>query len=113
MPMVTEITMIDLGVLAEHGKVRNLAGKERGVAARETLRLDQLDAADAIVDVIVPEYLDTISPSYFQGLFSESIEKLHGRSGFLEKYRFKASDQMMRWVEVGIRNATSSRANLI
>lgn len=106
-------TVIDLGILADNGKVRNLAGKERGIAAREELRLDVLDAGDTTIEVVVPAYLDAISPSYFQGLFSNSIEHLHGRDGFLRKYRFRANEQMMRWIEVGIRNATSSRADLI
>ncbi|MER9357710.1 hypothetical protein NKI61_31355 [Mesorhizobium sp. M0514] len=105
--------MINLGVLAQDGRVRNLSGKERGVAAREALSIDKLDRESGVVNVVVPDYLDAISPSYFQGLFSQSIARLHGRERFLEKYHFQASDQIKQWIDIGIRNATSSRAPLI
>ncbi|MCD1265534.1 hypothetical protein B5M44_11620 [Shinella sumterensis] len=105
--------MIDLSKFTGDRKVRNLSGKERGMAAREDLKLDQLDLTDGQVEVIIPEYLDTISPSFFQGLFSQSIAKLQGREGFLRKYQFRASEQLMQWVNIGIRNATSDRGKLI
>ncbi len=105
--------MINLGVLAESGRVRNLSGKERGIAARQALGIDALDVAPGTVEVVVPDYLDAISPSYFQGLFSQSIARLQGRDGFLGKYHFRASDELKQWIEIGIRNATSSRAPLI
>ncbi|MDR7221679.1 hypothetical protein [Aminobacter aminovorans] len=104
---------VDLGILTKGGRIRNLSGKERGVAARAELGLDNLDKGGGPVEVIVPEYVDAISPSYFQGLFSQSLVTLHGKREFLAKYHFKASPQVMQWIEIGIRNATSSRAPLI
>lgn len=106
-------TMIDLARFAGERRVRNLSGKERGMAARADLHLDQLDKEPDQVTVVVPEFLDTISPSFFQGLFSESIRALKGKDAFLNKYQFKASEDMMRWIEIGIRNATSDRGRLI
>jgi len=106
-------TMIDLTKFTGGRRVRNLSGKERGVAARADLHLDQLDREPHTVEVIVPDFLDTISPSFFQGLFSESIRTLKGKDAFLAKYRFIASEQLMRWIEIGIRNATSDRGRLI
>jgi hypothetical protein len=104
---------IDLSRLAGGGRVRNLSGKERGIAAREELSLDELDRQPLDVEVVVPDFIDTISPSFFQGLFSKSIRQLAGREHFLEKYHFQATDKVMRWIEIGIRNATSSREKLI
>ncbi|WP_133304786.1 hypothetical protein [Mesorhizobium sp. DCY119] len=104
---------VDLGTLTKGGRIRNLSGKERGVAARTELGIDQLDQAPGTVEVVVPDYVDAISPSYFQGLFSQSIAHLNGKEGFLSKYHFAASDQAMQWVNIGIRNATTSRAPLI
>lgn len=104
--------MVDLDVLAKGGKVRNLSGKERGVEARAHLKLDELDALPGVVSVVVPDYLDAISPSFFQGLFSQSIT-MHGKDGFLKKYKFDASESLRHWIDIGIRNATSSRAPLI
>lgn len=105
--------MIDLAKFTGERRVRNLSGKERGVAARVDLRLDEIDRGPDEVTVIVPDFLDTISPSFFQGLFSESIRTLKGRDAFLRKYRFKASEGIMQWIEIGIRNATSDRSRLI
>lgn len=104
---------VDIGKLTGDGRVRNLSGKERGVAARAELNLNALDSSSDAVEILVPEYIDTISPSYFQGLFSESIIALKGKAGFEQKYRFRATSQVMRWIEIGIRNATTSRRSLI
>lgn len=100
---------IDLAKLTDNGRVTNLSGKERGVAARRELGVDSMDTASGHVEVIVPEYLDAISPSYFQGLFSESIQRLNGRENFLDKYRFVGNRDIMRWVDLGIVNSTISR----
>lgn len=106
-------TVINFDHLTGEGKVRNLAGKERGVAARRDLNVDSLDASSDTVVIKIPAYVDTISPSYFQGLFSESIRTLHGREGFLSKYKFEANANVMQWIELGIRNSISSRDALI
>ncbi|MGU3577113.1 hypothetical protein ACLBWZ_16480 [Brucellaceae bacterium C25G] len=107
-----EKVIIDFAKLTGNGEVRNLSGKERGVAARAELGLDNYDASENEVLVKVPSYVDTISPSYFQGLFSESIKKLN-KDGFSKKYKFDASDIIMNWIDIGIRNTTISRAPLI
>lgn len=107
------MTTINLSSLTQDGRVRNLSGKERGIAAREELRIDHLDKTPDVVEIVVPDFLDTISPSYFQGLFSESIMHLKGKDGFLKKYHFQGRDQILKWIEIGIRNATSSRDPLI
>ncbi|MBN9033819.1 MAG: hypothetical protein J0I23_28910 [Rhizobiales bacterium] len=104
---------LDLDKLAGSGKVKNLSGKERGIAARAELHLDELDRDDNTVEVLVPDYVDAISPSYFQGLFSGSIQRLEGKKAFLEKYKFIANSRVLRWIDIGIRNATSSREDLI
>lgn len=104
---------IDLADVSGGRSVRNLSGKERGVAARLRLGLDDMDRSAGTVRVVIPPSIDTISPSFFQGLFSQSLRELKGKGPFLEKYRFVASDDVMRWIDVGIRNATASREPLI
>ena len=104
---------ISLDEVAGSGRTRNLSGKERGVAARKQLNLDAYDSAPGEVVVVIPDYVDTISPSFFQGLFSQSIRALSGQDHFLAKYRFEANDSIKRWIEIGIRNASSSRDELI
>jgi len=109
---MSEANVIDLDIITDHGKVHNLAGKERGVSARRLFNLDELDSkADAIV-VRVPEHLNAISPSFFLGLFSASIASLGGKDGFLRKYRFTADEAIMEQVMNGIRRAVASRGSL-
>lgn len=105
--------VINLEQVAPAGKVRNLSGKERGVAARLALSLDSIEDTEVEIEIIVPDFIDTISPSYFQGLFSESIRKFGGKAGFLEKYKFTAPSDIFAWIDLGIRNSTSSRDPLI
>lgn len=109
---MTAIEIVDLGTLMKGGRIRNLSGRERGIAARKELKIDDLDSLPTTVEIVIPDHVDAISPSYFQGLFSQSVARFHGREGFLKKYRFKASDNAMEWIDIGIRNATS-RAPLI
>ncbi|WP_102225442.1 hypothetical protein [Acidimangrovimonas sediminis] len=104
---------IDLNAVTGTKHIRNLSGKERGIAARQHFCLDSIDGQPGTVEVRIPEYVDTISPSFFQGLFSQSIAALHGKDAFLKKYHFIVNEQQKRWVDVGIRNATSSRQSLV
>lgn len=104
---------INLDEIAGQGRTRNLSGKERGVAARAELGIEKFDELEDRISVVIPEYVDTISPSFFQGLFSQSLRTLKGRDEFLNKYRFDANESIMRWIEIGIRNASSSRDELI
>lgn len=107
------MTEINLDTIAGGGRTRNLSGKERGIAAREQLSLDEFDSLPGEISVVIPEYVDTISPSFFQGLFSQSIRTLKGKDSFLLKYHFVANDSIKRWIDIGIRNASSSRDELI
>jgi len=108
-----ENVTLDLAKLSGFGRVKNLSGKERGIAARRELGVDELDKVAGQIDVQIPDYVDVISPSYFQGLFSQSIRSLNGAENFLQKYKFNGSQAALRWVQLGIRNATSSREPLI
>lgn len=72
------------------GEVRNLAGHDRGLKAREHFHLDELDGVTDPVDVHVPEDFRAVSPSFFQGMFAESVCKLGSARAFFEHYRFNA-----------------------
>lgn len=91
------------------GVVRNLSGHERGVAARRRFELDRLDEdQEMVVRIIVPEDLDAITTSFFQGCFAESVNRLGGRDAFLRKYKFLADEFILSQVNRGI-NAVVSR----
>lgn len=103
---------IDLSELTGHGEVRNLSGHERGVAAREKFLLDQADRGDEEVVISVPEDLYTITPSFFQGMFAESVRHAGSREKFLTKYRFAAPSIVLRQIESGIETSLIKRSRI-
>ena len=98
--------------MTKKGTVNNLSGKERGIAARQKFKLDQFDTENEKIDVLIPETMDVITPSFFQGLFSQSIIKLGGKDAFLKHYKFKASAEIMKWINRGIDRCVMKRSAL-
>jgi hypothetical protein len=105
------MTTIDLAALTDNGRVRNLTGHERGIAAREQFDLNSLDAAQEAIEVRVPDDLDAITISFFQGMFADSVRKVG--SGFLEHYRFHASPEIMEQVLRGIDRVNTVRGSAL
>lgn len=105
------MTEIKFSELTAEGKVRNLVGHERGEDARDRWTLDKLDQDDESIDVLIPAELLTLSSSFFQGMFAQSVKRL-GREGFLDHYRFHASPIVMQQVKDGIRDSLMKRSAL-
>ncbi|WP_374944955.1 hypothetical protein [Sphingomonas sp.] len=80
---------IDITLLTR-GEVHNLAGHERGLAARESFGLARLDEDPDPVDVRFPPNFRQVSSSFFQGMFSASVRRLGSVEGFFDHYRFDA-----------------------
>lgn len=93
--------------------MRNLAGHDRGIAARERFKLDDLDASEELVTVVVPEDIYLLSPSFIQGMFSESMQALGGREGFFKHYDFDASSLVVEQIESGITASMMERKPLV
>jgi hypothetical protein len=104
--------VISLAELTGDGKSRVLTGKERGIAARAALHLDEMDKSPDTIIVEVPTYLSAISSSYFLGLFSRSVRLLGSEDAFLKKYDFKASAVILDHIRNGIRNALIDRGSI-
>lgn len=104
---------IDLGELTRHGEVHNLSGHERGLAARAHFHLDEADVASDAVEVIVPSDIYTLTPSFFQGMFANSVSKAGDRLHFLERFSFRASPIVMRQIERGIASVGMNRADVL
>lgn len=102
--------MINLSDLTD-GRVRNLTGHERGSAAREMFNLDSLDASTEAVEVQVPEDLEGITTSFFQGMFAKSVRASQDK--FLERYRFHASPAIMEQVLRGIDRVNTKRGSAL
>lgn len=104
---------IHLGELTRGGEVRNLSGHERGVEARRLFKLDELDRLHETVEVVVPDELYAITPSFFQGMFAESVRALGGRDPFLRRYAFDAPGYVLEQLESAIEYSLMKRGPLI
>lgn len=93
---------IDLEALTQ-GKVHNLSGHERGLAARDFFGLDRLDAAEEVVEIRVPEHVYGISPSFVQGLLSASVRHFgSSKEGFFDHYSLVSSELVKRQFDRGL-----------
>ncbi|HEV7287745.1 hypothetical protein [Sphingomonas sp.] len=103
-------TMIDLDALTDNGKVHNLSGHDRGVAARVAFELDRHDAETGEVEIVVPEHIYAVSPSFVQGLLSGSFQKFGlDREKFFARYRLVATDLIKRQFDRGISAILTNR----
>ena len=93
--------MINLEKYTSDGKVRNLSGKDRGLAVREDFRMKELDHHEGVVKVYIPEYVYAISTSFFCGMFGDSYEVL-GHEGLLNKYQFDVPEELWPQIEQGL-----------
>lgn len=103
---------IELMELTGNGEVHNLSGHERGLAARNKFNLEKLDSSAEPVVVAIPDFVYTITPSFFQGMFAESVKKLGNREGFLSHYTFIAPPVVLQQIENGIRSSLMKRGSL-
>lgn len=84
--VIQEIALEELTL----GEVRNLAGHDRGISARDYFNIEALDKSDERIVVRVPANFRAISPSFFQGMFAESVVEFGDALKFLDHYRFDA-----------------------
>lgn len=63
---------------------------KHGERIRDSLNFDFLES-NSYNTIIIPPKTYSITPSFFEGLFGESIEKL-GRDKFMEKFKFVSPD---------------------
>jgi hypothetical protein len=69
-----------------------------------------LDQASDSVEVHVPDYVYSLTPSFFQGLFGESVHALGNDKGsFLAHFRFIAPPIVLQQIERGLTAALTSR----
>ncbi len=103
---------INLDELTGGGKIHNLSGHNRGLAARNLFRLDTYDASPSEdeVEVLIPNHIYSVSPSFVQGLFSRSVQKLgNSRTRFYSRYNIVASDLVKRQIERGMAAILTNR----
>jgi hypothetical protein len=105
--MVLDETVINFKDIA--GGLRNISGHERGVEARKRYGLNHLDDAGKAVSVVIPEDIDAVAASFFQGMFSESVKRFKSKDTFLQHYKFIARPMMMEQIIRGIDRSLTER----
>jgi len=80
---------IDINRLTD-GRVLNLAGHDRGLAARDSFDLARLDKESEAIAVHFPDGFRQLSSSFFQGMFADSVRQSGSVKAFFEHYRFDA-----------------------
>ncbi len=104
---------IELIELTNNGEVHNLSGHDRGLAARERFHIAELDGdADQVV-ISVPDFVYTITSSFFQGMFAESVKKFASREAFLSKYKFRAQPVVLQQIDRGITSSLMKRGTFL
>lgn len=97
---------VDLTKLTQ-GKVRNLAGHDRGLSARELFNLDELDAQPEFIEIFLPDDFRSVSPSFFEGMFAKSVAALKDLDAFLEHYQFNTPTHVRtKLIEYATRSAS-------
>ncbi len=70
---------------AKEAKV--FTGRPYGRDVRENSKVDDIEAKYNEVNIIIPDNIYSIGPSFFEELFINAIKKL-GKEKFLEKFKF-------------------------
>lgn len=105
-----EKAMIDLDRLTDNGRVHNLSGHDRGIAARQAFELDRYDEEAGIVEIVVPDHIYAVSPSFVQGLLSGSFRRVgFDKATFFSRYTLVASDLVRRQFDRGISAILTNR----
>ena len=86
-------------------------GRDRGKAVREKSKLDEIEASYDSVNIIVPEDIYSINPSFFEELFVNVVKKL-GKNDFLKKFKFTYQgydfeDKLIEAIERILRDTTA------
>ena len=65
-------------------------GRDRGESVRKASNIDEIEKDSTEINIIIPDTIYSINPSFFEELFLNVVLKL-GRDKFLEKFKFQSS----------------------
>ena len=73
-------------------KSTTFSGRSEGADVRKKLELDSIEDSDNQITVKIPNYTTSFNPSFFLGLFYESVKKCGTVDAFKSKFTFDLSD---------------------
>jgi hypothetical protein len=107
------MTKVDLKQLTR-GEVAVLLGFDYGKRARDHFRLDELDQDTEPVELVLPEELDTIAPSFVQGFFGKSALRFGDKQRFYAHYLFRGwPEDMILQIDTGLSRALMDRSSTV
>lgn len=62
-------------------------GRDRGEYVRKQCEIDEIEATNESVEIVIPSNLFSINPSFFEELFVNVVSKL-GKDNFYKKFKF-------------------------
>jgi hypothetical protein len=97
--------MVDLTPLG--GRV--YVGRPNGSKARAHFKLESHeDNGDYPIKILFPENAQTITSSFFLGMFGSSVRKAGSKEEFLKRFEFLASMRIKNEIDDGINDALIS-----
>ena len=84
------INLEDYRVVAKDGAIAKVfTGGDRGEDVRIASKIDEIEEKYDMIEIIIPDNVYSINPSFFEELFVNVISKL-GKDVFREKFKFTA-----------------------
>lgn len=95
--METNKTIIDLENYTSPKTIKYLSGRALGEKVRKASNLNELEDKFEYIIIIMPINVTAINPSYFLGLFGDSVRKCLTEERFLNKFIFEFnSDELVQ-----------------
>lgn len=84
------INLEDFRVIGKDGTIAKVfTGRDRGEDVRKASKIDEIEAKYSEVNIIIPDKIYSINPSFFEELFVNVVLKL-GKEKFREKFHFES-----------------------
>lgn len=85
-----------------------LSGRDLGEKQRQKFSLDNIDKNTKLYKVIIPKNIVSINPSFFLGVFGNSVRYFKSKEKFLEKYEFDCNENAYFTIIDGINDALNN-----
>lgn len=95
------MTRVDFSEIVRDQQTFIFSGKDKGIETRKYFGLDDADNGKEVVDVVIPEQIKYMTPSFVTGMFSSSVKRAGTLDAFFGKYRFHAHSAIVSQITEG------------
>lgn len=75
-------------------------GRSEGEKVRIDLMLDKKDKDSNLYEIVIPAHTTSFNPSFYLGLFFDSIKRLGGIDNFKKKYTIAYAEENAQLIEI-------------